>query len=206
MKPGRRGRVVPAIAGRACAPAAPFATGRTYGRALDAGRLPPRRTRGGRLAESARAAGTRRSRAVAGALRVSNGSVAPLRRSGPSAGAPRASLRTGRGGDFGAYQVGAAVTSTRVGCDVSRPGQTIRTFAFVTRAGAGDGRGSTSARAGHRRPVVGSDCGYCFRKWLRLDNSWRRERDSNPRWGISPYSLSRGAPSAARPSLRSGPS
>ena len=31
--------------------------------------------------------------------------------------------------------------------------------------------------------------------------SWRRERDSNPRWGISPYSLSRGAPSAARPSL-----
>ena len=31
--------------------------------------------------------------------------------------------------------------------------------------------------------------------------SWRRERDSNPRWAFNPYSLSRGAPSAARPSL-----
>ena len=30
---------------------------------------------------------------------------------------------------------------------------------------------------------------------------WRRERDSNPRWAFNPYSLSRGAPSAARPSL-----
>ena len=32
---------------------------------------------------------------------------------------------------------------------------------------------------------------------------WRRERDSNPRWAFNPYSLSRGAPSATRPSLRS---
>ena len=31
---------------------------------------------------------------------------------------------------------------------------------------------------------------------------WRRERDSNPRWAFDPYSLSRGAPSAARPPLR----
>ena len=31
---------------------------------------------------------------------------------------------------------------------------------------------------------------------------WRRERDSNPRWDFVPYSLSRGAPSAARPPLR----
>ena len=31
---------------------------------------------------------------------------------------------------------------------------------------------------------------------------WRRERDSNPRWAINPYSLSRGAPSATRPPLR----
>jgi hypothetical protein len=30
---------------------------------------------------------------------------------------------------------------------------------------------------------------------------WRRERDSNPRWAFGPYSLSRGAPSATRPSL-----
>ena len=31
---------------------------------------------------------------------------------------------------------------------------------------------------------------------------WRRERDSNPRWAFNPYSLSRGAPSATRPSLQ----
>ena len=30
---------------------------------------------------------------------------------------------------------------------------------------------------------------------------WRREWDSNPRWAFDPYSLSRGAPSTARPSL-----
>ena len=30
---------------------------------------------------------------------------------------------------------------------------------------------------------------------------WRRERDSNPRYAFNVYSLSRGAPSAARPSL-----
>ena len=33
--------------------------------------------------------------------------------------------------------------------------------------------------------------------------AWRRERDSNPRWDFVPYSLSRGAPSTTRPSLRS---
>src|ERR1017187_1412680 len=32
---------------------------------------------------------------------------------------------------------------------------------------------------------------------------WRRERDSNPRRAFDPYALSRGAPSTARPSLRS---
>ena len=31
---------------------------------------------------------------------------------------------------------------------------------------------------------------------------WRRERDSNPRWAFDPYTLSRGAPSTTRPSLR----
>ncbi len=30
----------------------------------------------------------------------------------------------------------------------------------------------------------------------------RRGRDLNPRWGVSPYSLSRGAPSATRPPLQ----
>ena len=38
--------------------------------------------------------------------------------------------------------------------------------------------------------------GYSYGK------EWRRERDSNPRWRFKPpYSLSRGAPSASRPSL-----
>src|SRR6266404_5037960 len=32
--------------------------------------------------------------------------------------------------------------------------------------------------------------------------NWRRERDSNPRRAFDPYTLSRGAPSTARPSLR----
>ncbi len=34
------------------------------------------------------------------------------------------------------------------------------------------------------------------------NRKWRRERDSNPRRGISPYSLSRGALSTTQPSLR----
>ena len=42
-------------------------------------------------------------------------------------------------------------------------------------------------------------CGTVIRPGI---HKWRRERDSNPRWAINPYSLSRGAPSAARPSLR----
>src|SRR5579883_40529 len=33
---------------------------------------------------------------------------------------------------------------------------------------------------------------------------WRRERDSNPRRAFDPYTLSRGAPSTTRPSLRPG--
>ena len=31
---------------------------------------------------------------------------------------------------------------------------------------------------------------------------WRRVRDSNPRWAFDPYTLSRGAPSTTRPTLR----
>src|SRR5579862_8198826 len=34
-------------------------------------------------------------------------------------------------------------------------------------------------------------------------SNWRRERDSNPRRAFDPYTLSRGAPSTTRPSLRS---
>ena len=39
--------------------------------------------------------------------------------------------------------------------------------------------------------------GRSMARWV----NWRRGRDSNPRW-VSPYSLSRGAPSATRPPLR----
>ena len=39
---------------------------------------------------------------------------------------------------------------------------------------------------------------------IRQQATWRRGRDSNPRWAFDPYSLSRGAPSAARPPLRLG--
>jgi integrase len=48
--------------------------------------------------------------------------------------------------------------------------------------------------SGHGRPTA-----KCS-KPLRLN--WRRERDSNPRWAFDPYTLSRGAPSTTRPSLR----
>src|SRR5690606_21670470 len=37
--------------------------------------------------------------------------------------------------------------------------------------------------------------------WREISN-WRRERDSNPRRAFGPYTLSRGAPSTTRPSLR----
>jgi hypothetical protein len=37
---------------------------------------------------------------------------------------------------------------------------------------------------------------------LTIDsNTWRRGRDSNPRWAFDPYALSRGAPSTTRPPL-----
>ena len=47
--------------------------------------------------------------------------------------------------------------------------------------------------------IPGAGTRICYRF---LWQKWRRGRDSNPRWGISPYSLSRGAPSATRPPLR----
>src|SRR5262245_33502602 len=40
-------------------------------------------------------------------------------------------------------------------------------------------------------------------QWRSADG-WRRERDSNPRRAFDPYTLSRGAPSTTRPSLRGG--
>jgi hypothetical protein len=44
----------------------------------------------------------------------------------------------------------------------------------------------------------------CEIKLLILLILWRRERDSNPRRAFDPYTLSRGAPSTTRPSLRPG--
>jgi hypothetical protein len=46
--------------------------------------------------------------------------------------------------------------------------------------------------------------GASARVWLSKNGLiWRRERDSNPRRAFDPYTLSRGAPSTTRPSLRS---
>src|SRR6185312_6513030 len=36
------------------------------------------------------------------------------------------------------------------------------------------------------------------------EKTWRTERDSNPRRAFDPYTLSRGAPSTTRPSVRVG--
>ena len=46
---------------------------------------------------------------------------------------------------------------------------------------------------------------FCGQSLGRVSNSqtvWRRRRDSNPRYAINVYSLSRGAPSATRPLLQ----
>ena len=47
------------------------------------------------------------------------------------------------------------------------------------------------------RTVIYVDCGIAISTCF-----WRRERDSNPRRAFDPYTLSRGAPSTTRPSLR----
>src|SRR5262249_49164786 len=44
-------------------------------------------------------------------------------------------------------------------------------------------------------------------RWVNFfaSTNWRRERDSNPRRAFDPYTLSMGAPSTTRPSLRFKP-
>ena len=54
--------------------------------------------------------------------------------------------------------------------------------------------------------IIGGSNPDPVRAWLPsvqtfISSIWRRERDSNPRWAFDPYALSRGAPSATRPSL-----
>jgi hypothetical protein len=89
---------------------------------------------------------------------------------------------------------------------------------FSGQSGYGGEGGITRAfgpRAGavsHRHAVLGSNHRVLFglhtpdkakgpcKQGLLL--YWRRGRDSNPRWAINPYALSRGAPSATRPPLR----
>src|ERR1700704_3928005 len=53
------------------------------------------------------------------------------------------------------------------------------------------------------RRDIGDDDGRRKNKCsMGLRKNWRRERDSNPRRAYDPYTLSRGAPSTTRPSLR----
>jgi hypothetical protein len=55
---------------------------------------------------------------------------------------------------------------------------------------------------GQVRVKAGSPlCHVSVSKWV-VAVIWRRERDSNPRRAFDPYTLSRGAPSTTRPSLR----
>ncbi len=58
------------------------------------------------------------------------------------------------------------------------------------------GRTSFGSRFGSPRQRPDTKCRN------RKGNGWRRERDSNPRRAFDPYTLSRGAPSTTRPSLR----
>ncbi len=62
-----------------------------------------------------------------------------------------------------------------------------------------------SSIVGTRRDAAVSDPSTANRRRVNLLAKWRRERDSNPRWAFDPYTLSRGAPSTTRPSLRGRP-
>ena len=60
------------------------------------------------------------------------------------------------------------------------------------------GRRVADRKCGNYRGICGlSEGGGGLRRAM-----WRRERDSNPRRAYDPYTLSRGAPSTTRPSLR----
>ena len=66
--------------------------------------------------------------------------------------------------------------------------------------------GSTAEPLAPRAPFANGIAGSAHRPRAkcskRLGFIWRRERDSNPRRAFDPYTLSRGAPSTTRPSLR----
>jgi hypothetical protein len=98
---------------------------------------------------------------------------------------------------------GLAATPTdrvhaRAGCeqtrDVTGPPRGKRRDRFPKRAS------SASAQSGRRTASTARLSASPLRK--PETSSWRRERDSNPRRAFDPYTLSRGAPSTTRPSLR----
>ena len=74
-------------------------------------------------------------------------------------------------------------------------------FHLVVEIADSDAR-QRSAPQNCRGANLRSDCDAI--KWDIIDIkfAWRRGRDSNPRWAINPYTLSRRAPSAARTPLR----
>ena len=68
---------------------------------------------------------------------------------------------------------------------------------------AGGWSPATASTWGDGWPALGGSWNFWPTPRFFVDaHVWRRGRDSNPRWAVNPYSLSRGAPSAARPPLR----
>src|SRR5690606_26346312 len=53
-----------------------------------------------------------------------------------------------------------------------------------------------------KNPVDACFYGVFGRFWTALENLWRTEGDSNPRYAINVYTLSRRAPSTTRPPVR----
>ncbi len=69
----------------------------------------------------------------------------------------------------------------------------------LAKAGANLNTGGTSRHCWRTGPprLQTVDCGGRM-----TSRTWRRGRDSNPRWAFDPYALSRGAPSTTRPPLQ----
>ena len=81
--------------------------------------------------------------------------------------------------------------ATELGWDRMQPCCWGEDFGLV---GDGPPRASISGAPIELRARLVTDC---YSDW-----GWRRVRDSNPRWAFDPYTLSRGAPSTTRPTLR----
>ena len=93
----------------------------------------------------------------------------------------------------------AGVGETHIRVYPERQGLLLAGVAVVVAPAAAAGRNAQRACA------LGFTCVFfSFRDGLEPSENvnWRRERDSNPRRAFDPYTLSRGAPSTTRPSLR----